>query len=111
MQFDEIAKLPPLAIIAFGVTLAVGLLVLRFGLFQGMKGAGGASVTSQASVAAVIVDPSALNHATAAVEGLTFAVTGATVALREHSKISERMAEEMDRAREELRIQREVNRR
>lgn len=82
MQFDEIAKLPPLAIIAFGITLAIGLLVVRFGLFQGMKAAPVASAAT-AQVAAVIVDPSALNRLTGEAAGVSVALEQVVVVGRE----------------------------
>ncbi|WP_311272163.1 MULTISPECIES: hypothetical protein [unclassified Rhizobium] len=107
---EKLAELPPLALAVFGGTLAVIFAVRYFGI------AAGANTTpekSQASaqVAAVIVDPTALNNATKALEAHTEAVGDLTETMKESSHSISRMAIEMDRIREELRIQREVARR
>lgn len=104
----QLTDLPPLALVAFGISLAIAFAVNRFGWMQGTKGAPSAA---SATVAAVIVDPTALNHATAAVEALTAALIETNSIAREHARNQERLAEEMDKVREEMRIQREVNRR
>jgi hypothetical protein len=55
------------ALVTFGAVLAVIFGVRYFGLWQGQQHAP-ASSTASAQVAAVIVDPTALNKATAALE-------------------------------------------
>lgn len=67
-----ISELPPSAYVIFVISLAVIYAVQRFGLWQGEKGS---SVQAEkAQVAAVIVDPSALNKASAAGEALAESV-------------------------------------
>ncbi|MET3899652.1 hypothetical protein ABIB57_003614 [Devosia sp. UYZn731] len=87
--------LPPVALIALGVTLAIIFAINRFGFMQGRAGAPAASAGA-AQVAAVIVDPTALNHATAAVEGLTMAVTESNVIARQHARATDRLAEQVE---------------
>lgn len=70
MQFQEISDLPPLAIIAFGISIGILYFVTRGGFSSGQKSSP-VSAASSAQVAAVIVDPSALNRATAAIEAQT----------------------------------------
>lgn len=60
---EQLANLPTPALITFGATLAVIFGVRYLGLWQGAKAA--------AQVAAVIVDPTALNNATRALEAHT----------------------------------------
>lgn len=69
---DQLANLPAPALITFGAVLAVILAVRYFGLWQGQK-TSPASSPASAQVAAVIVDPTALNRATMAVEAHTAA--------------------------------------
>ncbi|SMD18038.1 hypothetical protein [Rhizobium sp. RU36D] len=106
---EELAKLPPLAIVTFGAVLAMIFGVRYLGLFQGRQVAPPA--TKAAEVAAVIVDPAALNRASAAVEAHTDAVVEMTEVGRQLGRMLERMHIELDRIREELRIQREIARR
>lgn len=105
----ELDKLPTPALIAFGSVLALIFAVRYLGLFQGQSASPEKSAAA-AQVAAVIVDPSALNKATAAVEALNMTLMEmnsiAREGVREHSALNE----ELDRIREELRIQREVSR-
>ncbi len=70
---EKLADAPPLAIIAFGVTLALIFGVRFLGLFAGFN-AGPEKARAAAQVATVIVDPTALNRATVAVETHTLAV-------------------------------------
>lgn len=106
---EELAKLPPLAIVTFGAVLAVIFGVRYLGLFQGRQVTPPATKTAE--VAAVIVDPAALNRASAAVEAHTEAVVEMTEVGRQLGRMLERMHIELDRIREELRIQREIARR
>lgn len=106
---ENLAELPPAALITFGVTLAVIFAVQRFGLWQGQK----TSVASKdnAQVAAVIVDPSALNRLSDQVGKLVEAVASLVEVGEELVKTETHMSVELDRIREEMRIQREISRR
>lgn len=106
---DLIAE-QPLALVSLGVVLAVIIAVRYLGLWQGQQASPAASQGS-AQVAAVIVDPTALNAAAGEVSGLTIAVHELVVAVKAAGEHHRRTAEELDAIREELRIQREVNRR
>lgn len=86
--------LPPVALIAFGVALAIIFAINRFGWLQGQKAAPAGA--SQAQVAAVIVDPTALNHASASVEGLTMAIIEANAIARGHSIMTDRLAQRIE---------------
>lgn len=68
---EKLADLPPAALVTFGAVLAVIFAARHFGLLSGQKAA---PSPENAQVAAVIVDPSALNRASAAGEGLAEAV-------------------------------------
>lgn len=70
MQFQDISDLPPLAIIAFGISLGILYFVTKGGFSSGQRSTP-SSDTSTAQVAAVIVDPTALKLATAAIEAQT----------------------------------------
>lgn len=103
---EKLADLPPTALITLGATLAVILAVRYFGLMAGEK----TGPENKAPVAAVIVDPTALLKAAAAVEEHTDAI-------RQQIKVGEEIAEhlkylgvELDRIREEMRIRREIER-
>lgn len=106
---EKLADLPPAALITFGVTLAVIFAVQRFGLWQGQKAA--PSAGDNAQVAAVIVDPSALNRLSDEVAKLVETVTDLVEVGKEMAKTESHMAIELDRIREEMRIQREISRR
>lgn len=107
---DKLTDLPPLAIIVFGATLAVIFGIRYLGLWQGEKTAPATSPAS-AQVAAVIVDPAALNAATAALQKHTDVMESVLDVFETASKNLGLMATELDRIREELRIQREISRR
>lgn len=93
---EKLAELPPLAIIALGVTLALIVGVRYLGLSAGISSSPEKNAGA-AQVAAVIVDPTALNRAAAAVEGHTVATL--------------KLIDELDEIREEMRISREIIRR
>ena len=104
-----ISELPPSAYVIFIISLAVIYAVQRFGLWQGEKGS---SVQNEkAQVAAVIVDPTALNRLSDEVGKLVKGVTALCEVGEELSKTESHMAIELDRIREELRIHREISRR
>ncbi|KQY31816.1 hypothetical protein [Rhizobium sp. Root483D2] len=68
---EELIKaLPAEALVALGAVIGLGLLVRYFGLMQGQR-AGPEHSSNAAQVAAVIVDPTALNQLTAALEAQT----------------------------------------
>jgi hypothetical protein len=67
---DKLTELPPYAAVSFGIVLAIIFGVRYLGLWQGQH-SGAQNNASSAQVAAVIVDPSALNKATAAIEAQT----------------------------------------
>jgi hypothetical protein len=96
MDIDKLADLPTPALITLGFVLAVIMGVRFLGLWQGERSPP-ASSTNAAQVAAVIVDPTALNAATAAVKDLTRALDNTNEQLEELAK--------------EMLIQREINRR
>lgn len=105
---EKLADLPPAALITFGAVLAVIFAARHLGLWQGQKAAPAAD---NAQVAAVIVDPSALNKLSEQVGKLVDAVTSLVEVGEELAKTESHMAIEMDRIREEMRIQREISRR
>lgn len=100
----------PLALVSLGVVLAVIIAVRHLGLWQGQNVSPSASAGT-AQVAAVIVDPTALNAAAGEVAGLAVALHELVVVLKEHAVHTKRTAEELDAIREEMRVHREVNRR
>lgn len=106
---QQIANLPPLAMVVFGGVLAVIFGVRYLGLWQGRQSSP-AATSAAAQVAAVIVDPTALNRATDAVNAHTEATKRLTDAMLEASRHVGTLAIEADRIREELRIQREIRR-
>lgn len=107
---QQIANLPPLAMVVFGAVLAVIFGVRYLGLWQGRQSSPSAN-TSSAQVAAVIVDPTALNRVSDETAKLTEAVNQLVDVGERMARSEEHMAIELDRIREELRIQREVERR
>ncbi len=66
---EQLASLPPLAIVVFGATLALIFAVRYMGLLSGASAPPEKSQTS-AQVAAVIVDPTALNRLSATGEAI-----------------------------------------
>lgn len=106
----ELDKLPMPALLAFGSVVGLIFAVRYLGLFQGQAASSEKSVTS-AQVAAVIVDSSALNKATASVEALNVTLTEMNSIGRDMVRLHHALNEELDRIREEMRIHREVNRR
>jgi hypothetical protein len=121
---QQVSELPPFAMIIFAVTLAVIFGVRYLGLFNGGRAAPEESKAA-APVAAVIVDPSALNRLTAAGEALNMTLMETNKLAREKNQIDKEknendeervrvdrlMATELGQLREEVRITRELNRR
>ena len=107
---ESLDKLPLPMLIAFGLGLAIIYGVRYLGLMSGERATPSASASS-AQVAAVIVDPSALNKATAAIEALNITFMEMNRVARDMVQSQQNLADEIDRVREEMRVQREVNRR
>lgn len=107
---EKLAELPPPAMVIFAITLAIIFAVRHFGISAGVNASPAKSQTA-AQVAAVIVDPTALNNASKAVEALTEAELELVDVGKELNRSLSHMAIELDRIREELRIQRELARR
>lgn len=103
---EQIANLPLPAMIAFGATLGAVMAARWLGIIQGGKVADAQSPSAQ--VAAVVVDPTALNKASKALEDHTEIVRKGIDVLRETNRHLEKLGVESDRIREELRIQREL---
>src|SRR5690606_18777645 len=97
MPFPDLSDLPVWAQVLIygilGMSLAVAFVVARFGLLQGQKAAPAGA--SQAQVAAVIVDPTALNKAADEVAGLTVAITEASVTARAHTAATDRLSDKV----------------
>jgi hypothetical protein len=106
---DTIAS-QPLALVVFAAVLALIFAVRYLGLWQGENASPKAPVGA-AQVAAVIVDPTALNAAAGEVSGLAVAVHELTAVVKVAGEHHRRTAEELDAIREELRIHRELSRR
>jgi hypothetical protein len=104
---QQIANLPPWAMVVFGSVLAIIFGVRYFGLWQGRQ-ASPSATTNTAQVAAVIMDPATLDRATDSVRSHTDAKKRLTDAVIEISRHVDTLGKEVDRIREELRIQREI---
>lgn len=91
--------LPLPALIVFAAVVGLIFGVRYLGLWQGQHTPAKASAAS-AQVAAVIVDPTALNAAAGAVDGLTVALTEATVIGRQNVSATAQLAEEVRDLRE-----------
>lgn len=105
---EQLANLPPYALIAFGGTLALIFAVQRLGLMSGATS--GAKGQSAATVAAVVVDSTALIKATHALESHTLATNRLVTAIEKMGGSVDELAQEADKVREELHIAREVAR-
>lgn len=81
MGIEKISDLPPTALIALGITLAVMYAIRYWGLTQGQKLSPDSGGAKGAQVAAVIVDPTALNNATAAGNNLADQISDLTRAV------------------------------
>jgi hypothetical protein len=79
---EKLAELPPMALITFGAVLAIIFAARYLGLWQGQKAA---PAGDNARVAAVIVDPTALNRAAAAGEALAEAIKVLTKLSDDHA--------------------------
>lgn len=104
MQLQDLSDLPPLAIVAFGISLAVLYFVTKGGFSSGQKSP--ADNGSKAQVAAVIVDPTALNKATEAVEAMTAEMVNGRKSFERGvdtvSRSIDRLAVEVDNLTKEL---------
>jgi hypothetical protein len=107
---EKLADLPTPALITLGATLAVIFAARYLGLMTGER-ASPANSAASAQVAAVIVDPSALNRLTDQASRLNDTLEDVKETMEERNRTEKLMATELDRIREELRIQRELARR
>ncbi|MBT9373222.1 hypothetical protein [Rhizobium sp. CSW-27] len=106
---EQLANLPPLALMTFGATIAVIFAVRHLGLMQGTR-TSPATSPAAAQVAAVIVDPTALNRATAALDEHTAELHRFAEIAERSARAQEILGMELGRIREELRIERELRR-
>ena len=116
LGMEQLGNLPPAALIPFGAVLAVIFAVRFLGLWQG-EHRPLAKSQSATTVAAVIVDTTALNRVSDEAAKLSSTLDRLTDTMDRLTEIGERMARseehmsiELDRLREEMRIQREVGR-
>ena len=100
---EKLDDLPPLALVVFGGTLAIIVAVRYLGLWAGQSASQEKSTSN-----AVIVDPTALNKATSALEANTAVTREALDPIGDLAKNVGHMATELNRIREEMRIQREI---
>jgi len=114
MDLPDLSHLPPWAAVLFVICLAVIFAATRTGWLDGLKK--GPPVTAQAQVAAVIVDPSALNRLTASAEALNMTLlqldaTGKSIARSSAAEARnsallaedvEKLCDGIDKLREEL---------
>jgi hypothetical protein len=107
---EKLADLPTPALIVFGATLAVIFAARYFGLMNGER-TGPVNSPAAAQVATIIVDPTALNRLTDQAFRLNENLEEMTAIAKERTRVDGLMATELDRIREELRIQRELARR
>lgn len=105
-----VSALPLPAALSFGAVLAIIVAVARMGILEGRKSSPEHDAPA-AQVAAVIVDPTALNAATSALNRHTNAIEKLIEIGEGMARSVDHMAIELDRIREELRIQREIARR
>lgn len=105
-----VTALPAPAAVAFASVSAVVIWIARLGILEGRK-IDPAKGVPAAQVAAVIVDPTALNALTTAVGKQTAVNEDMLEVGRALARTLDHMAIELDRIREELRIQREIERR
>jgi hypothetical protein len=105
---EEISKLPPSAMVVFAMALAVLFAIRYFGFKIGVESPPKSPASAQ--VAAVIVDPTALNMATAAVEALNMTLIEYNMLLRKKLEIEEETKEVLQKLRDEIYFYRELNR-
>lgn len=105
---QQIANLPLPALLALGATLGAIVGARWLGVLQGQRAT--PANASSAQVAAVVVDPTALNRAATALEAHTEALRDFTKEVHDGNRTLKLLAQETDRIREELRIHRELRR-
>lgn len=101
--------LPLPAAIACGVTIGIVFIVRYLGMSAGER-AGPTHNPGAAQVAAVIVDPTALNRLSDVAARLNVTLEEMVDVAKDKIRVDGIMASELDRIREELRIQRELSR-
>ncbi|QRM43968.1 hypothetical protein [Rhizobium sp. BG4] len=107
---EKLFDLPPLALVTLGATLAVIFAARYLGLMNGERSVP-INSPAAAQVAAVIVDSTALNKLTNQAARLNETFEEMNELARERIRVDRMVATELDRIREELRIQSEVARR
>lgn len=105
-----IAALPWPAAAAFGMTLAIVVFVTQRGIKDGYR-ASPARDAPAAQVAAMVVDSAALNRATAAIEAHNALQVETNMIMRDVAKIGDELNDQLGRIREEMRLNREIERR
>ena len=114
MGLPDFSQMPPWAAVVFVACLAVIFAATRTGWVDGLKK--GPQASAQAQVAAVIVDPSALNRLTASAEALNMTLlqidsTGKSIARASATEARnaallaedvEKLCDGIDKLREEL---------
>ncbi|WFS02753.1 hypothetical protein [Rhizobium tumorigenes] len=103
MALPDISSLPPWLALVFVVCAAITYVVIKTGYMQGGREAEGGG-RSQAQVAAVIVDPTALNNLSSQVALVAAALDKIIRTGEGVSESEEKIAEELSRLREELRV-------
>ena len=93
MALPDLSQLPPWAAVAFAISLAI---IVGMAWLGEKRGKASGSPQHSAQVAAVIVDPTALQAAAAEVSGLAVTLTEATVAVRAHTAAVDRQADKVD---------------
>lgn len=92
---ELIKALPVPALMMLGAVLALIIGVRYLGLWQGQN-AGPSASTGAAQVAAVIVDPTALNAAAGEVAGLAVVITRGMATVRAHTSAVDRQSDRID---------------
>lgn len=105
-----VTSLPLPAVMAFAAMLGLVFGIAKLGIIGGQK-TSPAHDAPTAQVAAVIVDPTALNNAAAALNRHTNAVEQLIEVGESIARSVEHVAIELDRIRDELRIQSALDRR
>jgi hypothetical protein len=105
-----VGALPLPASVAFAAVSALVIWIARLGILEGRR-ADPARGVPAAQVAAVIVDPTALNRLSEQAAALNATLKELCEVAREKARVDTLMATELDRIREEMRIQRELERR
>jgi hypothetical protein len=109
-KIPDISSLPVeqqvIAWVVFSLISILAFVVGKWAFNQGKKAAGGNG--NEAQVAAVIVDPSALNRATAAIEALNFTQIETNMIHKQHNEITHDLREAIDELAKQIEILRSI---